>query len=198
MDVAALALSALHRRAARPSGPELRARAAQLTTLRAALDAQGKRFEGVDLEDVLPALVKYLATEALRGWLFTASVATEPLPYVVTRFDYVPASNDEAGKILIELRANAKGTLQTNLLRIMAPEVAGSTISEILGLVNDEAVLSARNLTLEAPGDVLGHFLRKAGKSNNFSGEDEIAEIRAQIPVHPYILMFHLDLHHHG
>ncbi len=41
------------------SGPELRARAAQLATLRSALESQGKRFEAGDLEDVLPALVKY-------------------------------------------------------------------------------------------------------------------------------------------
>jgi hypothetical protein len=72
-------------------------------------------------------------------------------------------------------------------------------------LVNDEGVLSARSLTLEAPGDLLGHFLRKAGKSNRFAAEDEIAALRAQIPaglftaipVHPYMLMFHLELHHH-
>jgi hypothetical protein len=31
----------------------------------------------------------------------------------VTRFDYGPPPNDEAGKILVELKANAKGTLQT-------------------------------------------------------------------------------------
>ena len=259
----------------RQSGPELRARAAQLATLRAALASQGTRFESGDLESVLPALVRHLTTNALRGWLFTASVAAKALPYVVTRLDYVPASNDEAGKILIEIKANAKGTLQTNVIRIMAADVAGRTVSEILAakgflretpalieafdaasetyfdwrgrygaqfsgkgsgfhaedpnathrdtdwarkdvivlstsggearLVNDEAVLSARSLTLEAPGDVLGHFLRKAGKSNRFDAEEEIAELRAQIPtgvfteipVHPYILMFHLELHHH-
>ncbi|HEY8212655.1 MAG TPA: ATP-binding protein, partial [Methylocystis sp.] len=72
-------------------------------------------------------------------------------------------------------------------------------------LVNDESILTGRSLTLEAPGDVLGHFLRKAGKSNRFAAEDELAEIKAlipeglftQIPVHPYIFMFHLDLHHY-
>ncbi|MEF3365069.1 ATP-binding protein [Methylocystis sp. 9N] len=259
----------------RESGPELHARAAQLATLRSALATEGTRFEANDLEDVLPALVKYLTTGAIRGWLFSASVTTKALPYVITRFDYVPASNDEAGKILIEMKANVKGTLQTSLVRIMAADVAGRTISEILAargflretpalieafdassetyfdwrrrygaqfsgkgtgffaedpnathrdtdwsrkdvvvlstsggearLVNDEAVLSARSLTLEAPGDVLGHFLRKAGKSNRFAAEDELAELQAQIPeglftqipVHPYILMFHLDLHHH-
>ncbi len=259
----------------RQSGPELRTRAAQLSTLREALKSEGARFEAGDLEDVLPALVRYLTSAPIRGWLFTASVTTKPLPYVITRFDYVPASNDEAGKILIELKSNAKGTLQSSLIRIAAADVAGRTVSEILAakgflretpelisafdaandtyfewrgrygsqfsgkgvgfhaedpnathrdtdwarkdiivlstsggearLVNDEGVLSARSLTLEAPGDVLGHFLRKAGKSNRFAAEDELAELKAlipdglftQIPVHPYVLMFHLDLHHH-
>lgn len=259
----------------RAAGPDMRARAAQLATLRDALKAGGKRFEANELEQVLPAMVRFLATGAIRGWLFTASVASKPLPYVITRFDYVPASNDEAGKVMIELKSNAKGVLTTNAIRIMAAEVAGRTINEILAakgyiretpelieafdsatetyfdwrgrygqqftgrgtgfhaedpnashrdmdwsrkdvvvlstsggdarLVNDEAILSARSLTLEAPGDVLGHFIRKASKSNKFSVEDELAELQQQIPqglftrvpVHPYILMFHLDLHHH-
>ncbi len=259
----------------RRSGPELHARAAQLATLRGALDSEGRRFEAADLEELFPALVRYLVTGGERGWLFAANIATKPLPYVVTRFDYVPASNDEAGKIILEIKANAKGTLQTNMIRIMSSDAAGRTIGEILAakgflrespalleafdaaaetyldwrgrygaqfsgrgtgfhaedpnathrdtdwarkdvivlsasggearLVNDEAALAARSLTLEAPGDVLGHFLRKAGKSNRFAAEDELAELRAQIPkdfftqipVHPHILMFHLDLHHH-
>ena len=257
------------------AGPELKARAAQISTLRSAFAEAGARFEAAELEDALPALVRFITVGAQRGWLFSASVAAKPLPYVVTRIDYVAASNDEAGKILIEIKANAKGTLQTNLIRIMAADIAGRTIAEALAakgflretkvlieafdqasetyfdwrqrygvqfsgkgtgfhaedpnathrdtdwsrkdvvvlstsggearLVNDEAVLAARSLTLEAPGDVLAHFLKKAGKSNNFSCEDEIAELRerfppglfTQIPVHPYILMFHLDLHHH-
>jgi len=259
----------------RESGSEWKARAAQLATLRAALESQETRFQAADLEDVLPALVRRLSTNAIHGWLFTASIASRPLPYLVMRLDYVPTSNDEAGKILIELKANAKGSLQSSLIRITASDVAGRTVDEILAakgflcetaelvssfeastqtyfdwrgsygaqfsargvgfyaenpnathrdtdwsrkdqivlsasggearLVNDEGVLSGRSLTLEAPGDILGHFLRKAGKSNRFSAEDEIAELRAQIPeglftripVHPYILMFHLDLHHH-
>ncbi|WP_424360323.1 AAA family ATPase [Methylocystis parvus] len=257
----------------RSSGPELRARAAQLATLRVALAAEGQRFESGDLEDVLPALVRYLTARPIHGWLFTASVAARPLPYLVTRLDYVPASNDEAGKILIEMKANAKGTLQSSMIRIMAADLAGRTVSEILAakgflretpelvaafeassetyfkwrgrygqqfsangvgfhaedpnathrdtdwarkdivvlstsgaearLVNDEGVLSARSLTLEAPGDILGHFLRKAGKSNRFAAEDELAAMQARIPerlftrvpVHPYLFMFHLDLH---
>jgi hypothetical protein len=259
----------------RRAGPELRARAAQLATLRGALATEGVRFEAGDLEDALPALVRYLTVAPIHGWLFTANVTTKALPYVITRIDYVPASNDEAGKILIELKANAKGTLQSSLIRIMAGDISGRTISEVLAakgflretpqlveafeaasatyfewrsrygqqfsgkgigfhaedpsathrdtdwarkdivvlstsgadarLVNDEGVLSNRSLTLEAPGDILGHFLRKAGKSNRFAAEDEIAELRGhipeglftRIPVHPYILMFHLDLHQH-
>jgi hypothetical protein len=259
----------------RRSGPELRARAAQLSTLRAALCAEGGRFEAGDLEEVLPALLRHLTTNAIHGWLFTASVTSKPLPYLVTRLDYVPAGNDEAGKILVEMKANAKGTLQSSMIRIMAADIVGRSISEILAakgflretralidafdaatetyfewrgrygaqfsgrgigfhaedpnathrdtdwarkdivvlstsggearLVNDESVLSARSLTLEAPGDLLGHFLRKAGKSNRFAAEDKIAEMRAKIPaglftripVHPYMLMFHLELHHH-
>ncbi len=259
----------------RAAGPEQRTRAAQIATLRAALAAQGPRFESGDLEEVLPALVRYLTSAPIHGWLFSASVAAKPLPYLVTRLDYIPASNDEAGKILIEMKANAKGTLQSAAIRIMAADIVGRTVSEILAakgylretpalveafdaasetyfdwrgrygqqfsgkgtgfhaedpnathrdtdwarkdiivlstsggearLVNDEGVLSARSLTLEAAGDLLGHFLRKAGKSNRFAAEDEIAHLRTQIPeglftripVHPYILVFHLDLHHH-
>ncbi|HEY8213296.1 MAG TPA: AAA family ATPase, partial [Methylocystis sp.] len=116
----------------RDAGPQLRARAAQLATLRGAMEAKTSRFAAEDLEEVLPALVRYLTTDAIRGWLFTANVTSKPLPYVITRFDYVPASNDEAGKILIELKANAKGTLQSNVIRIMSSDIAGRTIGEIL------------------------------------------------------------------
>ncbi|WP_395667078.1 AAA family ATPase [Methylocella sp.] len=259
----------------RGAGPDMQSRAAQIATLREAFAAQGKRYEAGELETVLPALVKLLMTDAIRGWLFTASVAAKPLPYIVTRFDYVPASNDETGKIMIELKANAKGVLQTSGVRIAANDVAGRTLTEILAakgfvretpalieafdaaaeryfdwrgrygaqflgkgtgfhaedpnashrdtdwarkdiivlsssggaarLVNDEEALTNRALTLEAPGDVLAHFARKASKSNKFDCEDDINALReemppglfTQIPVHPYILMFHLDLHHH-
>ncbi|HEY8260054.1 MAG TPA: AAA family ATPase, partial [Methylosinus sp.] len=259
----------------REAGPDMRARAAQLATLREALKAGGRRFEATELEQVLPAMVKYLTADAIRGWLFTASVASKSLPYVISRFDYVPSSNDEAGKVMIELKSNAKGVLTTNAIRILAGDANGRTINEILAakgyiretpelieafdaatetyfdwrgrygqqftgrgtgfhaedpnashrdmdwsrkdvvvlstsggdarLVNDEAILTARSLTLDSPGDVLGHFIRKASKSNKFTVEDELAELQQQIPeglfkripVHPYILMFHLDLHHH-
>ncbi len=72
-------------------------------------------------------------------------------------------------------------------------------------LVNDEGILPARSLLLDAPGDILGPYLRRAAKSNRYEAEDEVGASReampeglfTQLPVHPYILMFHLDLHHY-
>ena len=72
-------------------------------------------------------------------------------------------------------------------------------------LVNDESILTQRAVTLDAPGDVLGAFIRKAGKSNHYHAEsqvvawnDKIPETMfTQMPVHGYVLMFHLELHHY-
>ena len=74
-------------------------------------------------------------------------------------------------------------------------------------LVNDEGVLQQRNPSLEATGEVLSNYLTKAAKSNLFDAEDEVKAVHAELqqrpglfkrlPVHPLILMFHLELHHH-
>ena len=72
-------------------------------------------------------------------------------------------------------------------------------------LVNDEGILSARSLTLEATGDVLGHFCARRRRaitstprtSSRNSSEQIPKGLFTRVPVHPYILMFHLDLHHH-
>jgi hypothetical protein len=72
-------------------------------------------------------------------------------------------------------------------------------------LVNDEGILTTRSLTLEVTGDILGQYLRKAAKSNLYDAESEMEGAKAsipdglfcRIPVHPYMLMFHLELHHH-
>ncbi|WP_434151958.1 AAA family ATPase [Methylocaldum gracile subsp. desertum] len=259
----------------RQAGPEMQAKAAQLATLQQAMNDDGVRFEAEDLEMVLPAIARYLAADAIRGWLFTASVAGRPLPYVITRLDYTPASNDEIGKVFIEMKANAKGAIATQTIRIMPSDIAGKTVAEIFAakgflketpelirnydetaeryfdwrarygaqfsgkgtgfyaedptashrdtdwsrkdvvvlssgggsarLVNDEGILSSRALTLDAPGDILGPYLRKAAKSNHYEAEDEVRESQdampkglfTQLPVHFYILMFHLDLHHY-
>lgn len=256
-------------------GPAQQARAAQLSTLVQALFGGGKRFEADDLEDILPAMAQYIIEDGHRGWLFTANVAGRPLPYVVTRIDYTPASNDETGKVFIELKCNAKGSVTTTTFRLTGPEIVGKTIGEIMAtkgyvketpqllaaydasteryfdwraqygkqfsaqgsgfyaedpnsshrdtdwsrkdivvlstsgnaarLVNDESILTQRAVTLDAPGDVFGSYLRKAAKSNQYDAEDELAAWAAkipdgmftQMPVHGYVLMFHLELHHY-
>jgi hypothetical protein len=257
------------------AGPEMRVRAAQLSTLQTALNDDGVRFAGDDLEMVVPAIARYLAAGAIRGWLFSAQLTSRPLPYVITRLDYTPASNDEVGKVFLELKANAKGTLATITVRISSSDIVGKTVSEIFAakgflketpeliahydetveryfdwrarygaqfsgkgigfyaedpnashrntdwsrkdvvvlsssggsarLVNDEGILTSRVLTLDATGDILGPYLRKAAKSNHYEAEDEVIESQnampkdlfTQLPVHAYILMFHLELHHY-
>ena len=74
-------------------------------------------------------------------------------------------------------------------------------------MVNDEEILSDRELTLDATGNILDKYLRKAGRSMNYDEkvEKQVEAWRAHVPeglftalpVHGYILMFHLDLHHH-
>lgn len=260
----------------RDAGPAMRTRAAQLTTLQMALSGQGRRFAAADdLEEMMPAIAAWLTTDALRGCLFRMNVADRPLAYVVTRIDYVAASNDETGKVMIELKANAKGVLASTTLRINAADIVGKTVPEIFAakgfvreslelvaayddtaqryfdwrgqygaqfagqgtgfyaedptathrdtdwsrkdvvvlssgggsarLVNEEGILGARSTTLESSGDIFASYLRKAAKSNHYNAEDEVAAYQAampeglftQLPVHPYVFMFHLDLHHY-
>ena len=74
-------------------------------------------------------------------------------------------------------------------------------------LVNDENILSDRVSSLEASGDILGKYLRKAGKSLRYDSKTEEAMEASkanipkgaftELPVHGYMLMFHLELHHH-
>lgn len=74
-------------------------------------------------------------------------------------------------------------------------------------LVVDETILSERALTLDTKGDILAKYLRKAAKSNRYDIkiENEIEATQTDIakglftrlPVHGYLLMFHLELHHH-
>jgi len=259
----------------RRDGPEMHTRSAQIATLQRAFSDKGMRFSAEDLESLLPAIARYLVANAVRGWMFTASAASRPLPYVVTRLDYTPPSNDETGRVFIELKANAKGAITSTTLRISAGDIVGRTVAEIFAakgflketpelisaydetaeryfawrgrygaqfsakgtgfysedpnsshrdtdwsrkdiivlssgggaarLVNDESVLTSRALALEVTGDILGQYLRKAAKSNLYNAEDEVEESQAaipkglfcRIPVHPYMLMFHLELHHY-
>jgi len=256
-------------------GPEAQLRAAQLSSLDRALRHSGRRFTAEELEDIVPALVELFLEQPLRGWLFSAQFGARTLPYLVSRIDYTPASSEETGKVFIELKANAKGTLITQQLRLTSADIADKTLPEALALkgyvtetaelvasydelaeryfdwrarygaqfsalgvgfyaedpnashrdtdwsrkdlvvlssdgamarlVNDEGVLSQRSMVLDAPGDVLGPYLRRAAKSNDYDNEREVQEkqkripagLFTRVPVHPYILTFHLELHHY-
>ena len=74
-------------------------------------------------------------------------------------------------------------------------------------LVCDESILSERVLSVDAKGDILAKYLRKAAKSNRYdlkveteveASQTEIPEgLFTEFPIHCYLLMFHLELHHH-
>lgn len=257
------------------AGPEMHGRAAQLLTLQRALNDAGERFKAEELEALVPAIANYLLQDAIRGWLFNVNAAGKSLAYLVTRLDYTPQSNDETGKVFIELKANAKATLANLTIRISSADIANKTVSEILAdkgylketpelinnydvtaahyfdwrsqygaqfsangtgfyaedptashrntdwarkdvivlsahgmaarLVNDESIIANRTTTLDATGDIFGQYLSKAAKSNLYDAEGDVKKSQTsipkgmftQLPVHGYILMFHLDLHHY-
>ncbi len=254
-----------------------KSQAALLATLQTALNDGGERYEAEQLEKVLPSITHYLIDDAQRGWLFQADAKGRTCAYLITRLDYTPPGEEEAGRILIELKANTKGKISVETLAIRAKDIAGKTIAEIFAakgylketpeliavydeaadryfdwrgrygeqfsgwgtavyvedptsshrssdwtrkntvvlssaggacrLVNDENILSERALTLEASGDILGKYLRKAGNSMRYDSKTETAMEASKsdipkgafidLPIHGYILMFHLELHHH-
>ncbi|MEJ2435618.1 MAG: AAA family ATPase, partial [Pseudolabrys sp.] len=275
--LSAPALSYLHDLYQR-AGPRAQGRDAQIATLRQALnDEEAERFGADDLERVLPALAHYLVDGGVRGWLFRATRSAKPMAYVITRLDYTPPGDEEAGRIVLELKANARGKIAIETLIIRARDITGRTVGEVLAhrgflketadllraydesteryfawrpeygkqfsamgtgyyaedptashrstdwsrkeavvlsttghparLVNDENILGERVTGFEGSGDILSAYLRKAAKSMRY---DEKIESRmeaskeaipkgmfTELPVHGYVLMFHLELHHH-
>ena len=113
------------------AGPRMQSQRAQLVTLRRAFEGSATRFAAEDLEFVVPAIASFLIEDAQRGWLFSVTVSGRPLPYVVARIDYTPASNDETGRIFVELKANSRGELATVQLRISAGDIVGKTVAGI-------------------------------------------------------------------
>jgi hypothetical protein len=252
-----------------------RARAAQLATLQHAMSDTGERFDGDDLEPLVPSIAAYLFKDAIRGWLFSAAITGKPTAWVVTRIDYTPPGNEESGRVLIELKSNAKGRLASVNIMILPRDLGKRTVAEIFAakgyiketaeliriydeaaeryfdwrgrygtqfsghgigyyaenptathrdtdwsrkdivvlssgggnarLVNDEGIITDRVLGLDSNGDILGRYLRRASKNLRFKSDDEVEKLQAvmpkglftQLPVHFYILMFHLELHHY-
>jgi hypothetical protein len=259
------------------AGPGMKGRAAQISTLKNALNDEGERFQADDLEAVVPAIARYLIKDAIRGWLFLANMAAKPLAFLVTRLDYTPPGEEEAGRILIDLKTNSQGKIVSETLMIRTKDIIDKTVSEIFAskgflketpdliqaydqsaeryfewrsqygkqfagkgtgfyaedptashrdrdwarkqvivlssgegkarLVNDEGIISDRALSYDSSGDIFGKYLRKAAKSERYDYkiENQVEASKAsmtegmftELPVQGYILMFHLELHHH-
>ena len=259
------------------AGPDMHGRAAQISTLQKALNDEGERYSKDDLEILMPAIAEYLLNDGIRGWLFRANSTAKPIAYVITRLDYTPPGEEEAGRILLEIKANSRGKIAIETITIRTKDIVDRTVSEIFAhkgylketpeliqsydessqryfdwrgeygkqfsgrgtgiyaedptashrntdwsrknivvlssnggdakLVNDENILSERVLGFEGSGDILGTYLRKAGKSARYNdkvesrmedSKDSIPKgMFTELPVHGYILMFHLELHHH-
>lgn len=259
------------------AGPDMQGHAALIATLQRAVNDESPRFGADDLEILLPAIAEYLVSDAQRGWLFRANTSAKPIAYVVTRLDYTPPGEEEAGRILLELKANSRGKIAIETLTIRSRDIAECTVAEIFAhkgylketpellqayeesaaryfdwrgqygkqfagqgtgifaedptathrntdwsrkqlvvlssngtparMVNDENILSDRVVSFEGSGDILNTYLRKAGKSARYDSkvENQMEASRdampkglfTELPVHGYILMFHLELHHH-
>lgn len=259
------------------AGPGMQGRAAQIATLQKALNDETERYTVDDLEKLLSAIAEYLVRDGIRGWLFRTNVSARPIAYVITRLDYSPPGEEEAGRILLEIKANSCGKITIENITIRSRDIVGRTVSEIFAhkgylketeeliqaydksitryfewrsdygkqfsakgtgyyaedpmashrntdwsrknvvvlsssggearLVNDENIISNRVLGFEGSGDILNSYLRKAGKSTRYNEdvENQVEVSKASIPkgmftelpVHGYILMFHLELHHH-
>ncbi len=259
------------------AGPAMAGRAAQIATLWHAVSDPGLRYGEGDLERLVPDITEYLVTDAIRGWLFQANGSGKPMPYLVVRIDFTPPGEEETGRILLDLKANAMAKVATVNLIIRERDIVGKSLAEIFvakgflketpsliaayersaerffawrsdygrqfsargtgvytedpsanrrntdwtrkrlvvlsssdewaRLVNDEEILTERALTLDAPGEILANYLRRAGKSTRFNEQVEGATealreeipkgLFTELPVHGYILMFHLELHHH-
>lgn len=259
------------------AGPSMAGRVAQIATLRRVVAAPGRRYQAGELERLVPDIAEYLVEDAVRGWLFKAGASGKPTPYLVVRIDFTPPGEEEAGRVLIDLKANAMAKVATVNLIVRERDMVGRSLPEIFAgkgflketpelieaydrsaeryfawradygrqfsargtgilaedpsanrrntdwtrkrrvvlssgddlarLVNDEALITERALTVETSGDILATYLRRAGKSTRFDERVEGAaeSLRAEIPeglftelpVHGYILMYHLELHHH-
>ncbi|TAK94787.1 MAG: AAA family ATPase, partial [Aquabacterium sp.] len=166
------------------AGAALAGRAAQLRALIAAQQHELPRFkQGDSLEGLLPALVRYLADGTERGWLFAANMDGKPLAWVPTRIDYVQGSSEELGKIMVELKANAKAHLISQTIRITEGDLPGHTIAEILtakGLLRESpALLAAYDASASRYFEWRGRYGHQfAGQGMGFIAEDPTATHR--------------------
>lgn len=137
------------------AGPGQQNRAAQIDTLCHALNDGGERFGEDDLEAVVAALVEYLVPGALRGWLFRANMAGRPMPYLISRIDFTPAGEEEAGRIFVEFKANSMGRVVTDTLMIRARDLNNQTLGELLA---DKGYLRETQALIETYENSMQHY----------------------------------------
>lgn len=114
------------------AGAAMQGRAAQLATLQRALHGGGKRYQEGELERLVPDITEFLIRDGIRGWLFKANNAGKPLAYLVARIDYTPPGEEEAGRILLDLKANSMAKVDTVNLMIRERDMTGQTLPEML------------------------------------------------------------------
>ena len=93
------------------AGPEMQTLAALIATLKKALNDDEIKYTSDDLEKLVPAIARYLIDGAIRGWLFRVNSSGKTRAYLITRLDYTPPGEEEAGRILLELKANSRGKI---------------------------------------------------------------------------------------
>ncbi|MFG1294393.1 AAA family ATPase [Xanthobacter variabilis] len=267
----------LHDLVRQNGGTPIRGQDEQLANMVRVFQYDGPKFGPDDLEDLAGALALFLVDNCIRGWLFRMNPGGKPEPYLITRLDYTPAGEEEAGRVIIELKANSRGRTSMENVLIRSKDLRGLTIPGTLAakgwlledaallasfdgemvryfdwrgrygqqfsatgtgifaedptanrrdtdwarkstivlsssgsetrLVNDEELLGERTLGLETSGFFLDKLVKKAEKQNCFDMAVDEALKKAKdsvpkgaftdMPVHPLILMFHLELHHH-
>jgi hypothetical protein len=166
------------------AGAAATGRAAQLRALAGNMRQPGPRFAAGDaLESVLPALVRYLAQDGQRGWLFTANVTGKPLAWVPTRVDYVPGSSEEMGKVLVELKAHARAVVASQSLRITEADLPGHSVADILAakgfLKETPELLAAYDAAAERYFDWRGRYgAQFSGAGVGYQAEDPSATHR--------------------
>ncbi len=259
------------------TGSQFHGKAAYIKTLQKALDFNGKRYQEGELETLVPDITEFLVKDSIRGWLFKANHLGRAIAYLVIRVDFTPPGEEEAGRIIIDLKANSMAKIITATLYIRERDVIGKNLTEIFAekgylketpelintydlsnqiyfdwranygqqfsargtgiyaedptanhrqrdisqknivvltsgendarLVNDEEVILDRDISFDASGEILAKYLRKAAKSMNYNEKVESTteslqqhipeNLFTELPVHAYILMFHMDLHQH-
>ena len=130
-QLAAPQLACLHSLYA-AAGAAMQGRAAQLATLQRAVHGDGKRYQEGELERLVPDITEFLIRDGIRGWLFKANNAGKPLAFLLARIDYTPPGEEEAGRILLDLKANSMAKVATVNLMIRERDMIGQTLPEML------------------------------------------------------------------